>query len=104
MRALGAVEEVFCFVVFGFGSAGVAVGVGDFRGSAESTYVDAVPMGDETGERGGEEDVARRREGLVGWEEGEGGKEMERYPYSAGMVRATAEDMESWSWQGGTYI
>ena len=62
VRALRAVEQVFGRVGLGVRGAGVGVWVGDFGGSAVAADVDAVPEGDEGGERGGGEDVAAFRE------------------------------------------
>ena len=53
MGALGAVEEVGCFGLFGFGGGGVGVGIGDFGGFAVVGGVDGVVPGDEAGEGGG---------------------------------------------------
>lgn len=66
MRALRTIEEVFGFVVFGFGGAGVGVGVGDLGGSTVPAYVDAMPVGDEGGDCGRKENVAREERGLEG--------------------------------------
>lgn len=43
MSALRAVEEVFRFVLFGFGWGGVSVWVGDFGEAAVGCGVEAVP-------------------------------------------------------------
>ncbi len=64
LRALRTVEEVLGSVVFGFRGAGVGVGVGDFGWSTVHAYVNAMPVGDEGGECGRKEDVAREEGGL----------------------------------------
>ena len=50
MRPLCAIEEVFVFILLGFGGAGVGVWVGDLGCSAVLAYVDGLPGCDYGGE------------------------------------------------------
>lgn len=59
MAPLRAIEEVFFLALFGFGGGGVVVWVGDFGVFAVAAGAEYVPIPDEGGEGGGEEDVAR---------------------------------------------
>ena len=59
MRALRAIEEVFCSVVFGFQSGGIGVWVGDFGAFTVHPNVHTVPESDEGRECGSAENVAR---------------------------------------------
>lgn len=68
MRALGAVEEVALFILFGFGGGGVGVWVGDLSRLSVGADADGVVPGDDGGEGRGGEDVAV----FVGEGEGEG--------------------------------
>jgi len=58
MRPLRAVEEVLFLALLGFVGRGVGVGVGDLGRTAVGRYADCVPLVDQRGRRGREEDVA----------------------------------------------